>query len=395
MNKPKFEARGKKHNRGQAPTPDQELKDMLSQTQPPISQGLGISQEALNTEGFSTAEVMNRQPLIEEANLDSTALAASAAEVQDNTIVNAAPGFKLGGQPFVPLGEPEDRYQGPGEDGHADVSSIRPVEEVTEAQIVAGLNDTMSSGDAVIARLRALPSEGVTPKMLADVMLGNVTPADGAELREQYYEIHGGEPVVMQQAQPVVDAEEDPPMYYQEDLIIVIMRHRAKDPDEDRARMRRMLSAFVDRISGLNTGFKVIPAPGSNPAKLAKPQYEATSSTVKLDYTERKGKIFAKFFESWGVDISRFGLNDNTTVDFFVIEPSKDGKTVLDAWNCTGMHPYYMGTVEADTYYDHKQLRQVTQFQVVLNGNVRRGTVEIEAAQGLLDDLNAQLAAGA
>jgi hypothetical protein len=384
MNKPKFEARGKKHNRGQAPTPDQELKDMLSQTQPPISEGLGISQEALDTEGFSTAEVAERHYGIATPEAQE-APATITQEAADEIFARHELGSVSSSPESNVLIASHAQAPFPGSDREWTAEEKAGMNDALRQYGWKDQSPPLAATAEDVAALAVKDNGANQPTEVNEITIVNAAP--GFKL--------GGQPLVVQQAQPVNDAEEDPPTYYQEDLIIVIMRHRAKDPDEDRTRMRRMLSAFVDRISGLNTGFKVIPAPGSNPAKLAKPQYEAASSTVKLDYTERKGKIFAKFFENWGVDISRFGLNDNTTIDFFVIEPSKDGKTVLDAWNCTGMHPYYMGTVEADTYYGHKQLRQVTKFQVTLNGNVRRGTVEIEAAQGLLDDLNAQLAAGA
>lgn len=430
MNKPKFEARGKKQNRGQGTTPDQELKDVLSETAPPISEGLGISPEALNTEGFSTPEHqadmgltatapfvgMDREwtaeekagmndslrkygwkdetpPAIEEANLESPALAASAAEVKDTTIINAAPGFKLGGQPFVPLGEPADRYQGPGEDGHADVSSVSPV-------------------DDVVTRLRALPREGATPKSISDAVLGNETPADGVALvRESDAEVlrileaaHEAitkgwatdmrsfmrELLMKLDSVPVTgkpgefdESWVSNQAYFPKNLILFVVRTpKVPIPGIPGDMLKRVLELYPISITGLKRSFK------TKDRDMARTQqrFEAVPSVVRMEFGEKFGRVIGKMFETMARRVCEIAVNDNTTVDFMLVEPDPTHTLVLDAWLCSDMWPSEVENIDGEL--DITSAKDPAHVDVTWSGHVERSIKIDEQAQELLTQIN-------
>jgi hypothetical protein len=398
MNKPiHIEGRGKKKDRRQNNnTPDQELKDMIQGSNAEVAERAGISEEA-------------------------------AAEGRA-TIVNAAPGYKLGGQPFVPMGADPATYQGPGEDINKDVSSNQ-------------------SSDPIIAGLTALP-EGASPAEIAEVMLGNVTPEDGAILREQYEEVNG---ITSDRPSPPIVASIDmhagnlPPLqgfhpagntaflgllsqaydvvakglpddmdtyrhhllfklagvqfqknpgsyadfvtntpYYSRNLVLFVRRLPKSIPGVSPEMIKRTLELHPREIDGLERGFELKSRDMNNKQQ----RFVPNDSKVSMAFGEKYGRPIGEMFEAWGLQVAQVGVNDNTTIEFMLVEPDATHTAVQDAWLCSDMFP---GVVDTDgAKRDLASKRDPGSVGVRWYGHVVRGQEIRQQALELLTAFNAQ-----
>lgn len=469
MNKPKFEARGKKHNRGQGTTPDQELKDVLSENAPPISEGLGISPEALNTEGFSTAEVAERhygfatpehqtnmgvtatapfvgmdrewtaeekagmndslrkygwkdgaEPVVGQEHavfVPDTAGTVSEAIASDaKAIVNAAPGYKLGGAPFVPLGESADRYQGPPEDGYADLPSSevpaigveagKPVED-TPGTVVAAVMPPRTGGRLAQAILGADHDFSKQTKVELDLNYGgapgyvppgmipeneevlrlldeahrtivHTPPADMRTfMRELLFKLEGvpvtGKPGEFDESWVSNQS------YVPKNLILFVIRTpKVPIPGIPSDMLKRVLEMHPISITGLKRSFKT----RDRDLTRTQQRFEAVPSVVRMEFGEKYGRAIGKMFEAMARRVCAVAVNDNTTVDFMLVEPDTTHNFVLDAWLCTDMWPSEVENI--DGVRDITSSKDPAHVDVTWSGHVDRSDKIDEQAQALL-----------
>jgi len=406
MNKPKYEARGKKQNRGQGSTPDQELRDVLSESAPPIAEGLGISPEALNTEGFSTAEVAERHyglgvaPIVE---VTETEIATGLAESTGVAFTAQAP---FPGSEREWTAEEKEGINGAlRQYGWKDVAEQEPPangvgQELgepipnTEGSVADALELTEEAGQELrdqyaevngTARLKSpdgLMLESGT-EVLRILEAGHEAIARGwvkdmkSFMRELLFKLDGvpvtGKPGEFDESWAANQA------YHPKNLILFVTRTpRVPIPEVPGDMLTRVLELHTRHITGLRRSSTARERDLQRTGVL----FEDAKSAVQMNFGEKYGRTIGKMFEAMMRRVCQVAANDNTTVDFMLIEPDPTHTCVIDAWKCTGMWPSEIENVDA--VRNLAKRRDPASVTVHWRGEVARGHAIDAEAQELL-----------
>jgi hypothetical protein len=226
-----------------------------------------------------------------------------------------------------------------------------------------------------------------------------LSAADGQVLREQCAQAYIGEPVAISgewvsgvyysTPEPLGSIRINPQSevqqtrrYEPKDLITMIVRHRTAASEAQTAAMSRVMAQLPESVQGLQTGFL---AKAGNGNKLTCSRRE---SKLRHVYVELRDKELTHFFDDWYDDLAMKGINEATTIDFWLVEPSVDGKTVIDAWYCSHVYPESVGAIESSRVDEVRGYYEPVRFEVEFAGTVERSKKHRLAAQKLLDEMN-------
>jgi hypothetical protein len=358
MNKP-IQVRGKRHTRGpQGTNPNDELKDILSgRHTPPISAGLTPGLPAGEPTPVSQPNIIKDlvgEPVIEREEAP-----------QHRPLLDMGDGSFI--QDGTDLQEGVAQYQ---------AGDIVKAEDLVKAEVVDVVRDGVEQQEQAYrtedesaeepARVHAPIVEGEQlPETLPAPFQLETKGTDGIPSPEMHEKVG-----------QLFTALADDDLYHPAGLEIIFTRLSKGLTDAAKDKMAVIINTLPRSITGLKTGFDLLAD-----AKL-KVNIEQALSFVNLDYVERKGKIISKFYVDWAERIAIGGLTDATTIDFFVVEPSEDGKEVLEAWHCKDMYPRFLTGIDHSRQEPGYRVESVG-FEVRLVGKVTQSRAHLEEAKAL------------
>lgn len=337
MNKP-IQVRGKRHTRGpQGTNPNDELKDILSGRQaPPISAGLTPGLPAGAPQPVSQPDIIKEligDPVIEREDV-------SQEQAGDNVKAETV---------LTP--------------------TFTKLDSVTEFE-------TSDAGEQEEQADRAEDESAAEPVQAHTPIAEGTEPPESFQLETKGTD-GAASPEMHEKVGQVFAALADDDFYHPAGLEIIFTRMSKGLNEAGKDKMAFIVNTLPRSITGLKTGFDLLAD-----AKLAKVNVEQAASCVNLDYIERKGKIISKFYVDWAERIIGGGLTDATTIDFFVIEPSEDGKEVLEVWHCKDMYPRFHTGIEHARQEPGYRVESVG-FEVRLVGKITQSRAHFEEAKAL------------
>lgn len=392
--------------------PDQELQATLNKVEPSISEDLGISPEALNTEGFSSAEVAERHYGNGSTYTGLTATAPFVGmerewSAEEKAELNGALrkyGWKDGTPPAS-----EEQIGRAFEAAREDVAQrlgVEPQDVVMYPARVDGMSDEYQPAVLDYRAVMGYPTSAVLP--IADALAEEVAPAPAvltsasdakvldlldsareaiakgwvkdvrAFMRELTFKLDAipvtGKPGEFDESWVSNQS------YFPKNLLLFVTRTpKVAIPGVPGDMLTRALELHTLSITGLKRGFRT----HARDATRATQRFEPHVSCVRMEFCEKQDRVIGKMFEKVARRVCQLGVNENSTIDFMLIEPDATHTRVIDAWHCTDMWP--SEAENADGERELSSARDPAHVDVTWSGVVERSDQIDTQAQELLD----------
>jgi hypothetical protein len=324
---PNVEVRRRNNNRNNAPTPAEELKEVLDRTAEPLSEPEHRERDLVQ-EAAANAAAIGYQ--------DATVAASSAvlsgedaqASIEDATIDLSTAGKGISAEEVNVL-----------------VAASRE-EEI--GKIIREASNKIHTRPHEIPDLHAFVCD-----LVARLEPFQVYPSNNAWIANQ--------------------------PFYKQNLILVVTRFPKSVPDIPEQMLKTILELHPFRIDGLKRGYRLETKTG------AKADYCHHESSVSMSFGEKSGRSISRMFETWGERIGGVGINENATIDFMLIEPDPTHTKVVDAWHCKGMYPHHCSSIDGERNLSLERSPQ----EIVVDwaGSVTRSREIDQRAQDLLNGL--------
>lgn len=185
--------------------------------------------------------------------------------------------------------------------------------------------------------------------------------------------------------------------YKRSNIIAVVIRHFSSATDADRKMVSELLETMPERITDLETGFRVFDKHSYNGLNL-------NIARPTVAYIERDGKYVTKAVESWkfgrimaepkhsrtdhGIDVEERDAKHaawlkDSTVDVLFIEPTVDGTGVVDSWYIRDLRPVQMDSISGAYAPGASETDEEYGIDVTYSGAVFRGPALDEQARHL------------